>query len=453
MATQNIQDRCTVRGVARGAVRRFETALGVVGVLALIVTGILTTGWNPLPGVADWWDRVAASTAELSDPAPSWVHRVGGQPSAAVVADDAVIVTMRGTVEARGLRSGEVLWQREADWVGVAGDASNTVAVVGRRGAGLEAVDPTTGVPRWKEAGAVGAWMYRDVVLTLSCGGLSDCTLAARTPHDGTQRWKVILSGVGRVHAGANSELLGSRELSSTYRDALGAAPGPIPPALGFPIDQRVQVVDTRSGRRLLHDAPGSGSRMVVVGGRLLISSAVPREGNCRYSLEARDTSTGRTVWRKDGYDLRTASGAGCEQRKDPAGSDDALIATRGDNREVFLSPRDGRELWVAQPGESLVTTDGRYGLVRSADRKILKLIVLGDGSKAWERPVPDKAHLAITSYSVLVGDPAAGRIIAYEIETGRQQIEAETGGEVLGYGPTGLMIGRGRTIGFLPFA
>ena len=45
-----------------------------------------------------------------------------GQPSAAVIAGDAVVVQMRGTIEARGLRSGTELWTKEADWAAVAGD-------------------------------------------------------------------------------------------------------------------------------------------------------------------------------------------------------------------------------------------------------------------------------------------------------------------------------------------
>src|SRR5581483_7377740 len=108
-------------------------------------------------------------------------------------------------------------------------------------------LDPASGNVRWKDADAVGAWTYRDLVLTLSCGGLSDCTLAARTPGDGTQRWKSTLPGIGRVLAGVNRELLGSRELSSTYRDAVAASPDPVPSLLGFPTDERVQVVDTAS--------------------------------------------------------------------------------------------------------------------------------------------------------------------------------------------------------------
>ncbi len=158
-------------------------------------------------------------------------------------------------------------------------------------------------------------------------------------------------------------------------------------------------------------------------------------------------------MWKRDGYDLRTASGAGCEQRKDPAGSAGVLAATRGDNRDVFLAARDGRELWVGAPGETAVATDGQYGVVRAADKKTIKVIDLADGSKVWERAAPPKSAVAITRYAVLVNDPADGNLKAFSPRAGRQLLDVKTSGEVLGYGPTGLMLGRGRTIGFVPFA
>jgi outer membrane protein assembly factor BamB len=430
------------------AVGRFEAALGVVGLLALGSTYALITGWNPLPAVQAWIDR----SSTLSDPETSWVVRVGGQPNAAVVASGAVVVTMRGAIEARRLSTGEVAWQREADWAGVAGEDSAAVAIVGRRSSGLEAVDPVTGVTRWKDGDAIGAWTYRDAVLTLSCKMLSDCTLASRAPGDGGARWKTVLPGVGRVHSGVNSELLDSREMSSTFEDVIAAAPESIPAVLGFPIDQRVQTVESATGKRLRQESPNDRTRVVVVAGRVLVSTVVPRDGTCRYSLEARDAASGKAVWRKDGYDLRTASGAGCEQRRDPAGSGGILAATRGDNREVFLAARDGREVYIAAVGEKIVATDGRFGVVRTADGTTLRAVNLATGGKAWEQAAPAKAAVAVTRWAVFVSDFAEGRLRAYEPASGRRVVDVKTGSEVLGFGPTGVVIARGRTIGFLPY-
>ncbi|GAA3448945.1 outer membrane protein assembly factor BamB family protein [Dactylosporangium matsuzakiense] len=439
--------------MARGAVRKFETALGAIGVLALIVTGIIITGWNPLPNVTDWWNKVADNAGKLSTPETGWTDRVGGQPSSAVIAGTATVVSMRGTVEARALSDGAVLWTKEADWAGVAGDGGNVVAVVGRRGVGLQALDPATGTAKWKDSEVVGAWTYRESVLTLTCGALSDCTLAARAPKDGAQIWKLTLPGVGRVLNGINSDLLGTEVKADAYHDAINAMPRAVPAMLGFPIDQRVKVVDTARGKLLREENPSSTARIVVAGGRILVSTAAPKDGNCRYSLEARDATTGKTVWKKDGYDLHTASGAGCEQRHDPAGSDTVLIATRGDNREVFLSPRDGREMWAGAEGDQIVAADSQYGLVRSNGGKTLSVVGFDKGGRLWQKDVPAKSDVAISRYAVLVRDGAGGTLTAYAPDNGHTLIEAKSTSDVLGIGEQGLMLGRGRTIGYLKYS
>jgi outer membrane protein assembly factor BamB len=439
--------------VARGAVRNFETALGAIGVLALIITAIIVTGWNPLPNVTGWWEKVADNAGKLSTPDTTWTERVGGQPSSAVVAGTAAVVSMRGTVEGRSLSTGQVLWTKEADWAGVAGDGANVVAIVGRRGKGLEALEPGSGAAKWKDGDAVGAWTYRDTVLTLACNGLSDCTLTARAPRDGAQIWKLGIPGVGRLLNGINSDLLGTEVKADAYRNAINAMPRAIPAMLGLPLEQDVKVVDTAHGKVLRDEKPSSTSRVVVVGGRVLVSTAAPKDGNCRYSLEARDASTGKTVWKKDGYDLRTSSGAGCEQRHDPAGADTVLIATRGDNREVFLSPRDGHEMWAGAEGDEIVAADSQYGLVRSDGGKTLSVVGFDKGGRLWQHEVPAKADVAISRYAVLVRDSGGGRLIAYAPDSGRTLLDAKTTSDVLGIGDHGLMVGRGRTIGFLPFS
>jgi len=437
----------------RRAFGRFEAALGVIGVLALATTYILITGWNPLPQIQTGWNNFLAHTGGLSEPNTQWAERVGGQPSAAVVAGDAAIVTMRGAIEARGLHDGRVLWTRDADWAAVAGDASTSVAIVGRRGAGLEAIDPDTGTAKWKDGKAVGAWTYQDAVLTLTCPGLSDCTLANRKPSDGTVRWTMTLPGIGRVLSGANTALLASRELSSTYHDVISVEPRPLPAALGFPTDQRVQVVDTLAGKQLRAANPTGTNRVVVLGGRVITSTAVPKDGNCRYTVEADDGSTGKLVWKREGYDLHTADGAGCEQRKDPAGTDGFIAATRGDNKEAFLSTQTGKEVWVGAPGEVAAGADGHVGLVRSADKTTIKLVDLARGATLWTKSVPAKAGVAVTSSVVFVDDETVGQVSGYAPGSGQKILDVKTDATVLGYSTTGVMLGRGRTIGFLPFS
>jgi hypothetical protein len=438
----------------RRAFGRFEAALGIIGIGALATTLFLTTGWDPVTTLHldELWAWVK-SPSTLSTPPTTWTERVGGQPTAAAVAGDTVVVTMRGVVEARNLRSGEVRWTREGDWGAVAGEDRAAVAVVGRaQGHGYDVVDPGTAATRWSDGGAIGAWTYRDAVLSLTCPGLSDCVLAARAPLDGATRWKTSLPGVGRTLAGVNHPLLGSRELASSYAEAMAGSPRPVPRLLGFPLNGRVQVVDTSSGRLLREEKPSDTTRVVVIGGRILASTAVRREGNCRYTLEARDAGTGRTLWKKEGYDVRTGSGVGCEQRRDPGGADNVVAAIRGDNREVLLSIVDGSELWVGAPGEAVLATDGRYALVRTADRKSVKEVDVTNGATVWSRAAAPDAAVAVTRYAVFVTDFAAGRLLALEPGSKRVLLDVKSSATLLGYGPTGVVLHISRTVGFLPY-
>jgi outer membrane protein assembly factor BamB len=397
-------------------------------------------------------DAWLARTVSLSKPSPVWTKRVGGQPSSAAVAGGSVVVMMRGTVEAHDRSDGRVLWSKDADWGAVAGAGDGTVVLLGHHGHGYDVVSPASGTTRWSDGSAIGAWTYRDAVLSLTCPQLlTDCALTAHAPADGGVRWRSTMPGIGRVLAGVNSPLLGSRELAGAYH-SLAAVPVDLPPVLGFPVDQRVTVVDTATGRRLRQEAPSATTRVVVIGGRILTSTASPHDGNCRFSLTARDPATGRTVWHRDGYDLGTASGAGCEQRRDPGGGGGVLAATRGDNREVLLSARDGRELWVGASGDTVLATDGRYAAVRTADKRRIEAVDLASGATAWARPADPHADVAVTRDAVLVTTPATGRLDALEPGSGRPIVGVESTASVLGVGADGLVLGRGRTIGYVTF-
>jgi hypothetical protein len=149
---------------------------------------------------------------------------------------------------------------------------------------------------------------------------------------------------------------------------------------------------------------------------------------------------------------VHTTSGVGCEQRSDPGGSDSVLAATRGDNRDVFLSIVDGSELWVAAPGETILATDGRYGLVRTADRKAVKEVDLGSGRVAWTQPASGSSAVAVTKYAVFITDFAEGRLIALDPASKRILLNVKSTATLLGYGSTGVVLHISRTVGFLPY-
>jgi hypothetical protein len=433
---------------------RFEAALGVVGIAALVTSYSLITGWNPMKSarLPQFWSWVS-SPHSLSTPATAWIKRAGGQPSSASVTGNTVLVIMRGAVEARDVRTGEIRWTRESGWGAVAGTGSTAVAVVAKSsGHGYDVIEPDTGNVRWSDGAAIGAWTYRDAILSLTCPWLADCGLTFRTPLDGTVRWKSALPGIGRVLAGANQPLLGSRELASSYVAAIAASPDAVPHKLGFPLDRRVQVVDTTNGKLLKQESPSETTRVIVMGDRVLLSSAARQGSSCRYTLEARDPASGKQVWRKDGYDLRTASGVGCEQRRDPGGSGGVLVATRGDNRDVFLSVTNGAELWAGAPGESILATDGHYGLVRSADHKSVKEVELPGGTVRWTQPAAAKSTVALTRYAVFIDDSADEHLVAVDPASQRTMLDVKTNATLLGYGESGIVLSSGRTIGYLPY-
>lgn len=438
---------------SRRAFGRFEAALGLIGVLALGGTYIVITGWNPWPQMQADLTKWMAQAGSLAEPKASWSVRVGDSPTAAVVAGSTVLITHRGSVEARGLVDGTPKWNRDADWAALAGVGPTSVAIVGKKGSGLVALDPATGATKWKDASATAVWTYTDAVLTLACSGLTDCTLRDRDPGNGNTRWTMTLPGIGRVLSGANTALLHSRELSGTFASAIDAVPRPLPAMLGFPTDQRIQVVDTSDGKRLREAKATDTSRVVVLGGRVLTSTATPKDGSCRYTLEADDAASGRLVWKREGYDLHTADGAGCEQREDPPGDDTYLAATRGDNKDAFLSTHDGREVWVAPDGLTAVAAYGGYGVVRTPDKTSIHVLDLAHGGHTlWTKTVPAGAGIAVTDDAVFVNIPDSGEIIGYAPATGAKILDEKTDGQVLGFGPTGVMLGRGRLVGFVPF-
>lgn len=436
--------------MAKTATGRIETALGLFGVVAIGVATAIILKWNPWPQIQNWFAQIGP----VSKPATAWAQRAAGQPNAAAVTDRTVLVIMRGMVESHARNDGSLLWRKEADWAALAGDprGTQTAIVANVNGKGFEAVDPFGGQARWNSPDAVGAWTFRDAVLALECA--KTCALANRAPADGATRWRIPLTGSVKALAGANATLRDLREPDGEFTAKAEAAdPRPMPRFLGFPIDNRLQVVDTTAGRKLREEDIGKDARAVLAGNRVVRTSAVTRDNACRHTVQGKDAGTGQALWQKDGYDLGTTSGGGCESRRDPPGGGVVLIATRGDNRQVCLSAVDGRELAVVAPGERIEATDGETALVRSADGRSLKALNLSrGGATAWTRPIAAKSKLGLTPYAVFVFDGAGEKLTALDPATGAVKLSIGTGGEVLGIHPDGVVLGRGRALGFMGF-
>ncbi len=426
---------------------RIETGLGCFGIIALGVTLAIVFKWNPWPEFKNWLDE---RTSTLSEPKGAWTQRVAGTPDAAGITDTAVVAFMGDMVESRARGTGEFKWRKETDWAALAGPSTVIISKV--NGKGFDAVDALTGSTRWTDPDGDGAWTYRDAVLTIDCPKGGSCSIANRNPDTGEVRWKLAMGGANRSLNGANSGRATPRSLDGRWDDVRNATPQPMPRYLGYLVDRKLQVVDTTSGRKVREENVANDSRVVVAANRTVrVAGSVTNTG-CRIVATGRDAGGGQQVWQKDGYDLRTTGGAGCEPRNDPPGGGAALIATRQDQRQVLLSAVDGRELAVANQGETILGTDGQVGVVRAGDGKKIRGIRLDGGGQAWARDVESSAKVGVTPYAIFITDAALGRIVAVDAGSGQVRLDVKTSAEVVGVHPDGVVLGRGRTIGFSSF-
>lgn len=430
--------------MAKGrALGRFELWLGIVGLLALALAYATATGWNPWPIVQDWLER----SHSLARPAPRWTVTVDNQPSSAIVARGVVVVGMGDQVSGYLIDSGAQQWTRNVAWSGVAGLSPGSVVIAGRTGRrGYDALDPAAGTPKWSDPNAIGAWTFTNLVIGVHCPQDFTCVLTARTPENGKVRWETTLSGNGRPLSGINRPLVGVRALGPVDR-----LPQPVPPVLGFPLDDEVQVVGTTNGSRLHRYRSDARTRTTVVGGTAVLTSGTFRDDACRRHVEGRNPNGDKQTWRHDGYDLHTSTGLGCDQRTSPLGGGGLLAGISGDDRDVLLDPDSGAEVFRAGPGERLVNTNGRLALVRSADRKQVLAVDLDTGQTRWTRPVERNVTIAMGPTVVVFTEPST-QTLTVVANNGSVLVSVSSDATVLGYAETGLIVNGGRQVGLIPY-
>ncbi|MFB9239981.1 PQQ-binding-like beta-propeller repeat protein [Plantactinospora siamensis] len=420
-------------------------AFAAVAVVILAVTGV----WNPFPKMWQW----ASSSRALSDPKPAWQQQMGGTPTTATIAGDAVVVEERTVVEARSRATGVQLWQRKADWAAVAGDGPDAVVLVGKLlTRGYDVLDPTSGTVRRKDTSAQAVWAYRNALLDARCSSSTDCTLTAWDPRGSTALWSTFIPGVSTGLTADSPRGLNPRPIDARQVDDDAAGPQLMPPLLGLPVDGKVVVVDTAIGRVVQNTKPAQEDRVVVVGGRVVRVQARSADGTCYFTVTATDPANGQEVWRRTGLNLRTADGAGCAQRENPQGGQNVLVGVGADGRELVLDAYDGRQLWTGAAGEKLLAVDDRYAVARAGDQKSVNSHELAFGGLRWTRSVDAKAAVALTPYAAVVIDNEPDRIIAVDPRTGRELVNVHSTAKVLAVGPAGMVIGDGRDIGYLPF-
>lgn len=420
------------------------------GLIVLVVL-VSTNTWNPFPELWDWVN----TSQPLSSSGVAWQQRLGGGPKSVTIAGNTAVVEHRTSVEARSLASGVRLWEKEADWAAVAGEADSAVVVSGQLLVkGYEVINPATGALLRKDTRAVGVWTYRNALLDVRCGDAKDCTLTAWDPRGSSPLWTAELPGVGFVLFADNPDLLDAKPL--TARRVASEASGPVlmPPLLAFPIDGGIQVVDTALGRVVQDIQPDRRDRYVAVGGRVLRVQARAQDGTCYFTVTATDPGTGREAWRLDAVNLRTAGGSGCAQRDDPAGGQNVIVGVAGDGRQVVVDAYDGRLLWVGRKGDELLAVDDRYAIARPADGKAVVAYELTAERARWSRPTGDpKTQAALTRFAAVVVSQDPDRIAALTPATGRELVNLRSSAKVLAVGPAGMIIGEGREIGYVKFA
>jgi outer membrane protein assembly factor BamB len=426
---------------------RVKGTFALLGVVSIVVIYAIITGWNPLPGWANWVQNV--SLTKLASPAPAWSERVGNQPSAATVTPTGIVVATGGSVEVRDPVTGKLLWSRPDSWAGVAG-SSAPVVVVGREvGAGFDVYDVTTGVLMWSMHSKSGVWPYADMVLVLKCSSGSHCTLAARNPSTGKTQWSSAINGPGGPLYGFRHSLSTPSVVASAYADPLRAVTTDAPPFLGLPMGDQIHVIKTSNGR-VGHVFTSDASTRYVVADREVISANTTERGSqCYYMATGLDPMSGSSDWQKSGIDLRTSSSLGCEQHKSPSGSGDALIATDTSGRDIVISASSGAQLFRAATGERVIAMDPQIAIVKSVDGHSIRAVSLNNGRQLWSQPAVKGMTVGVAPGFVVATDPnVMGKLIVYGRQTGATTLSVTSAATILGIGPNSLIINIGRTIG-----
>ncbi|GIH11728.1 hypothetical protein Rhe02_97950 [Rhizocola hellebori] len=410
----------------------------------LVSTGI----WNPFPGLWAWFSE----SRPLAEPALQWQERLGGVPKTVTILDRFVVVEQRESVEVRTRLAGRRVWEAKADWATVAGSPEREVVVSGTLlKKGYEVRDPATGRVIRTDDKAAAVWSFSDGLIEVSCFTPKDCELTAKEPVSGDELWRTGLPGIGFVLFADNPKLAQGAVMTSDRFDAK-AEPRPMPKVLGFPIDNRIHPVDTLERKALPVVEPDGHTSVTVLGGRIVYSIATPRDGTCLVTVSGRDGATGKEVWVKHGYQLRTISGAGCDQRKEPVAGGNAVVALRPDGREALLDAADGREVLTAEVGEKILATDGIRAVVRSADGSKITTFLLGRETALWSRKASDKSSVAVTRNAVILADRSPDRIIVLDPTSGRVLKDVRSAAKVVASDNRALLLADRRDLGYLPF-
>jgi len=425
---------------------------------AFALTLLATAGvYNPWPQVDGWITRLLA----LSKPEPKWTARALGEPdAAAVMTDGTIVVTSRGFVEAMSPDDGHQMWRQDVNW---AMPAVDVVLAQTRQlnpdahpnsDRGYSVIDPKSGVTIWADPDAIAAWAYASTIIDLVCPGQGNCQIRSHLHRQRDVAWSVDVPAAARLIHGGDPPLAGTRDPAEWFAKAAAGTPGVVPPVFALPVDGRIQPVDTYNRAPAPAVTPPDRlTRVAASSDQILFIHAQRATSGCVYRVEAFNFATGKPSWDQNGYDLSTASGAGCEQRRDPLGADRHLVVTNSADEPMLVNADNGKPEWTGVPGEKVLAADFGMAVVASVDRKTVKVVdVLAVPARVtWTGAMGVDPQAAVTPDWVIVRDGDAGRILVFKRIGMQQKLEIKTSADVIGYGPTGILIASGRRVGFHP--
>ncbi|MEV0720328.1 hypothetical protein [Asanoa sp. NPDC050611] len=371
-----------------------------VTLLALVLTVALFGVVVAMPGAFE------RSDASSGGEGIQWRKRL---PSAlldgAYVGGVVVLRREGGIVEAfTADRAGRRLWAREADWFGVAGYDEDAVVVVDKvDGSGFDVLDPASGSVRWTEPDADVVGTYWDSIVSVQCPRMEDATDRC----DLTRRRRPEQPGAAWVESWRTpipppiGPPLAPRPFSTGSLNPLGwqsltKEPQAEPRFLAIETTAAVSLVDVATGRLVRDVGVPEATRVVAAEDRLLYTAVAWRDGRCGYDVWAQEVARPRETWRKsDELDLGTAEPQwGCRD-PDTVFGGYGIIRSRWQGRELLLSATDGSTMWLGDPHDELLATDGRVVLaVDSADRRKIKTVDV-PRRQIWENRLPGEPRMA----------------------------------------------------------
>ena len=400
-----------------GGFRKFQTIMGLIGLLSLVVVYSVVTGWNPLPSWADWIRNHTDVT--LSDPPTGWVKR------AATTGRGHRLPRLRGRVRRRlgrgapgdRRRPGVVADRR---WAATAGDAQPVVvaASVDNPG-GFDVYDMETGLKLWSDKSKDAVWPYRDKLLILHCASATACELRAVDPATGKAKWSVTLSGAGRSLHGLRPAFAGLVPLTGEFGAGLDAMPHAAPPLIGLRLGDDLHVVATRDGRNVRTYHPDREHRIIVAGREVVVATAVPRGEVCYPTLSGRDPESDDVLWTRAGTGAGTTGGYDCDERSDPVGTGPAMLVTGTDGKQALLDVRDRTYLFKVPPGDKVVATDGELAVIRAQKGSTVYAVDLGDGTRLWSHAADPHAMVAVAPDAVVIADPGNEHLVVVSRDKG----------------------------------